>query len=183
VIWTGVFSIYRYLLPLDVLTGALIVGLLLALFPPRLAMYAAAVAAIALVATTRYADWGHVAFGDRWFEIRVPPVEQGALVLITTGEGVSYFLPFLPPESRFVAGRNTAILDPSAATLLADRVREVVREHRGPLYQLTYPLTEGTDVLALHGLARWTASCAVVVTNMPTSPLELCRLVRDPGPR
>jgi len=183
VIWTGVFSIYRYLLPLDVLTGALIVGLLLALFPARLAMYAAAVAAIALVATTRYADWGHVAFGDRWFEIRVPPVEQGALVLITTGEGVSYFLPFLPPESRFVAGRNTAILDPSAATLLADRVREVVREHRGPLYQLTYPLTEGTDVLALHGLARWTASCAVVVTNMPTSPLELCRLVRDPGPR
>jgi hypothetical protein len=42
---------------------------------------------------------------------------------------------------------------------------------------MTHPLTAGEEVLALHGLER-TSACAIVVTNMPVSPIEFCRLVR-----
>jgi hypothetical protein len=32
----------------------------------------------------------------------------------------------------------------------------------------------------MHGLER-TSACAIIVTNMPVSPLEFCRLVRKSG--
>jgi hypothetical protein len=178
VVWAGCFGIYRYLLILDVLTGLLVVGLLRVLAPPRIAIGAAVLATAALMATTRVADWGRVEFGERWFEIRVPQprVDDGALVLITTGGAVSYLIPLLPPGSRYVAVLNTAV-DPAHPTRLTETVDEIVRTHPGALYQLTYPLTEGAHLLPALGLARTTA-CAVIITNMPTSPLELCRLVR-----
>lgn len=181
VLWTAQHSIYRYLLTLDLLTGALIVGLLRKLCRPRFAVAAAALTAVMLIATTRFANWGRIDFGDQWFEVKVPMplVQPNALVLITTGEAVSYFIPLLPASSRYLGASNT-IVDPSHHTKLADTVRTIVRDHPGPLYQLTYPLTVGTEVLAIHRLARTTA-CAVIITNMPTSPLELCRLVRMPG--
>jgi hypothetical protein len=69
------------------------------------------------------------------------------------------------------------IVNPAQDTRLVQTVRDIVREHRGAFYQLSYPLTEGSHVLAPHGLAR-TLGCAVIVTNMPTSPLELCLLIR-----
>jgi hypothetical protein len=178
VLWTAQYSIYRYLLTLDLLTGALIVALLHKLCRPRFATGAAVVAAVLLIATTRFADWGRVDFRDRWFEMYVPmpPLADNGLVLITTGGAVSYLIPQLPPGLRYIAAMNT-IVDPRQDTLLADTARDIVREHPGALYQLTYPLTEGSHVLAAHGLAR-TLGCAVIVTNMPTSPLELCRLIR-----
>lgn len=102
----------------------------------------------------------------------------GWLVVITTGEAVSYFIPLLPASSRYVGAMNT-IVNPAHRTKLAETVRTIVRDHPGPLYQLTSPPTEGKEVLTIHRLARTTA-CAVIITNMPTSPLELCRLVRMP---
>lgn len=159
----------------------MIVGLLYRLCRPRFAMLAAAFAAVMLIATTDFANWGRIDFGERWFEVKVPMphVEPNALILITTGEAVSYFIPMLPASSRYVGAMNTAV-DPAHPTMLADTVRAIVRDHPGPLYQLTYPLTEGKEVLTKHRLTR-TTSCAVIITNMPTSPLELCRLVRMPG--
>lgn len=180
VLWAAQHSIYRYLLTLDLLTGLLIVALLRALCGPRLFLGAAVLATAVLVSTTRFANWGRIDFGERWFEVKslFPRVEDNAMVLITSGEAVSYLIPLLPDVSRYVAAMNTSV-HPGQRTRLADTVREIVREHRGPLYQLTYPLTEGAHLLPAFGLAR-TNQCAVVVTNMPTSPLELCRLVRVP---
>ena len=180
VLWTAQHSIYRYLLTLDLLTGALIVALLRKLFRPRFAIAAAVLAAVTLIATTRFANWGRIDFGDRWFEVKgqMPLVEPNAVVLITTGEAVSYFIPLLPPSSRYVGALNT-IVNAAHRTKLAETVRTIVRDHPGPLYQLTSPPTEGKEVVTMHRLARTTA-CAVIITNMPTSPLELCRLVRMP---
>jgi hypothetical protein len=179
VLWTAQHSIYRYLVPLDLLTGALIAGLLRKLCPPRAATAAAALAAVALIATTRFADWGRLDFGARWFEVnQMPRIDPDALVLITTGESVSYVLPLLPPSSRYVAALNT-IVDPAHPTKLVDTVHAIVREHRGPLYQLTFPATEGKEALAAYHLAR-TTQCSLIMTNVATSPIELCRLARVP---
>jgi hypothetical protein len=97
-------------------------------------------------------------------------------VLITTGEAVAYYVPMLPPSSRYVGVLNT-LVKPYHATLLTQEVRELIRNHKGEFYQLTYPLTEGWETIEMHGLRRTTA-CAVIPTNMPVSPLEFCRLVR-----
>ena len=71
------------------------------------------------------------------------------------------------------------IVNPKQRTKLVDTVRTIVRDHPGPLYQLTHPLTEGKEALETYHVARTTA-CAIIVTNMPTSLLELWRLVRVP---
>jgi hypothetical protein len=179
VLWTAQHSIYRYLVPLDLLTGALIVWLLRKLCPPRFAIAATALVAVTLIATTRFANWGRIDFGDQWFKVaQIPPMETNAVVLITTGGAVSYIIPMLSPSARYLGAMNT-IVNPWQLTKLVDTVRSIVRDHPGPLYQLTYPLAEGKEALGTYHVARTTA-CAVIVTNMPTSPLELCRLIRVP---
>ena len=182
VLWTAQHSIYRYLVTLDLLTGVLIVGLLGKLLRPRFAVAAAVLAAMTLIATTRFANWGRIDFGDRWFEVKtqMPRVEPNAIVLITTGGAVSYIIPMLPASSRYLGGLNTIVNPWGPRTKLLDTVRTIVRDHPGPLYQLTHPLTEGKEALETYHVAR-TTQCAVIVTNMPTSPLELCRLVRLPS--
>ena len=182
VLWTAQHSIYRFLLTLDLLTGVLIVGLLGKLLRPRFAITAAVLAAVTLIATTRFANWGRVDFGDRWFEVKtqMPRVEPNAIVLITTGAAVSYIIPMLPASSRYLGGLNTIVNPWGPRTKLLDTVRTIVRDHPGPLYQLTHPLAEGKEALETYHVAR-TTDCAVITTNMPTSPLELCRLVRLPS--
>jgi hypothetical protein len=176
-LWTVAFSIARYLLPLDALAGLAIGGLLLRLLPARAAVGAFAACAVALVATTQIADWGRVPFGHRWFEARAMPiVEPDGLVLITTGEAVSYYIPMLPPTSRYIGALNT-LVKPYHQSLLTQKVSDLVRNHKGEFYQLTFPLTEGWETIEMLGLRR-TRACAVIPTNMPVSPLEFCRLVR-----
>jgi hypothetical protein len=180
VLWTKQHSIYRYLVPLDLLTGALIVGLLWKLCPPRFFIATATLVAVTLIATTRFANWGRIDFDDRWFKaVQIPPVETNAVVLITSGDAVSYIIPMLPASARYLGAMNS-IVNPSHPTKLVDTVHTIVREHPGPLYQLTYrQSTEWNEALAIYGLVRTTA-CDLIVTNMPTSPLEQCRLVRVP---
>src|SRR2546423_386304 len=68
-LWTAQHSIYRYLVPLDLLTGALIVGFLRKLCPPRFAIALAALVAVALISTTRLVHLGRIDLDDRWVQV------------------------------------------------------------------------------------------------------------------
>ncbi|MFO1317744.1 MAG: hypothetical protein U1F58_19280 [Burkholderiales bacterium] len=178
-LWTQQFSIYRYLVPLEALTGAAIIALLMYLLRPGYALPAALVLAAVLVGSTRVPDWWHLEFKDRWFDVQVPPVEPDALVLLTSDGPMSYVLPYFPPDARFF-GLQNSINDPKRETLMAATISRVIKEHKGPLYSLTYPANTGVDTLLAHDLLRLTETCRDVVTNMRTSPIQLCRLFRIP---
>jgi hypothetical protein len=179
-LWTAQHSVYRYIAVLDMLTGAVIVTLLARLVRPGAFAAVAIVAAVALIATTRAANWGHVEFGDRWFDVRATPLPSDALVLITTNEPLAYLLPFLSADARYVGARST-INDPGRRNKLADSVREAVRTHAGPLYQLTSPPGAGADALVAHGLRRADGACATISSNIHSRGVELCRVARDPA--
>ncbi len=178
-LWTDQHSIYRYLVVLDLLTGAIIVTLLERLVRPGYLGAIAVVVTIALVATTRAGDWWHVDFGNRWFEVDVPPMQKDAVVLITSDAPLGFVLPFLPADARFVGVQNT-INRTGAQNLLAKKADATIRAHAGPLYQLTSPPGRGTWTLAERGLARVESSCATIHTNITRSEIELCRLERRP---
>jgi MFS family permease len=178
VIWTAQHSIYRYIVALDLLAGPIIVYLLYLLVPGRYFAAAALSATVVTLATTRFADWWHVDFRDKWFEVAVPRLEQDALVLITTHDPVAYALPFLPADARHLGVLNT-INTPARRNLLQAAVRNAIAEHRGPIYQLTSPADHGTSALAEYGVARVASSCTSIVTNMPTSPIQVCRVRRE----
>lgn len=180
-LWTAQHSIYRYIVVLDMLAGAVIVTLLQRLLRPGYLAGAAVVAAVSIVATTVHADWWHVKFGERWFDVRVPRIEPNALVLLTSSAPMAYVLPFLPADARHVGVANT-ITDPERTHRLQQSVREAIRDHRGPLYQLAFPAGAGSLALASYGLERIQSSCDEIRTNMRTSPIELCRLQRTGDP-
>jgi len=176
-IWTAQHSILRYLIPLYILSGALIVMLLRHVLRPAFAPTAIVIVAIALVASTKVNDWGRIEFGPRWFEVDMTTPDPDALVLLTSQEPMSYVAPFFPPDATFL-GVNNSISDAKRKTLMEETIRRRIREHRGPIYSLSYPKGAGIDALLERGLLQITETCTPIVTNQRTSPLEMCRVVR-----
>jgi hypothetical protein len=176
-LWTAQSSIFRYLLPLLMLSGALIVALLRHVLRPAVAPSAVVIVAIALVASTKIQDWGRIEFGPAWFDVKMTAPDPHALVLLTNQEPMSYVLPFFPPDAQFL-GVNNSISDAKRKTLMEDTIARTIRDHRGPIYSLTYPKGAGVDALLERGLLQVTETCVDIVTNMRTSPIEMCRVVR-----
>jgi len=126
---------------------------------------------------TRWPDWWHVDYGPHWFDVRVPPVEPNALVLLVTDAPMAYVLPFFPFDARHLGVRNN-VNDPSRKSLLQQAVARAIRDHRGPIYALALPNGSSTEDLSAYRLRRVASMCTEVRTNMRTSPIEPCPLER-----
>jgi len=174
-LWTWQHSVYRYLLTLDLLTGALIVRLLWRLLRPGYFTGIAVVLSVLVIATTRVADWRHIEFGERWFDFSIPKVRPNALILITTSDPIS--MPYFPSDARHLGVENT-INAPWRRTKLAVLVAETIARHVGPLYAITHPIGSGVDALLAHEVSILTETCQPIVTRMQTSPISICRVVR-----
>ena len=177
VVWTAQYSILRYLVPLALVSGAIIVAMLNMLVRPAARAAAAIMAAVMLVGTTTVADWWRIEFASTWFDVRMPPVDEDALVLLATDGPMSYVLPAFPPDARFL-GINNSISDARRKTLMEETIARTIREHRGPIYEMSYPWGTGVDALLERQLRRRADQCAPIVTNMRTSPIEFCRVER-----
>ncbi len=178
-VWAGLHSIYRYLLPLELLFGALTIQLVRSMLPARWAPAAALAYAALAIATVSYPDWWHIEYGKRYFQVDAPPVAPRAVVLLVSDAPMAYVLPFFPPDGRFLGAKNN-LNDPGRSNRLEGEIARIVREHAGPLYSLAFPVGAGAEVLAAHGLRVELPSrdCVTFRTNMSTSPLQLCRLQR-----
>jgi hypothetical protein len=61
---------------------------------------------------------------------------------------------------------------------MEEAIRQTIRDHKGPVYSLSYPAGSGVDALLERKIMKVTETCLPVVTNMRTSPVELCRVVQ-----
>jgi hypothetical protein len=177
VLWTAQYSIVRYLLPLLLLSGAFVVALLARLVQPGVRIPAFVMSALLLITTTTMPDWWRIEFGTRWFEVELPKLDRDPLVLLTSDAPMSYVLPFFPDDAKFLGVHNN-ISDARRQTLMEETIRKRIRDHEGPLYALSYPAGSGVDALLERKILKVTETCVPVVTNMRTSPLELCRVVQ-----
>lgn len=182
VLWQGLFAIHRYLLPLEAISGALIVGSLVYLLRRGGARRVAIVGlALLLVGTTRKPGWERVPFGERYFEVSVPSTPPGSLVILGFNVPGSYAIAFFPADARFVSPANN-FLSPGQRNLLARGIAGAIEGHGGPLYSLEerVPRAPGTDVPRAFGLARTSAGCTVIRSNLELErdALQLCPLER-----
>ncbi len=177
VLWRAQHSIYRYIVPLELLTGTLLVGALRYVLTQRFFVVAAVAATIVAIVPTRYIDYQHIPFGHRWFEVRIPPVQPHALVILHSGAPMAYLLPFFPPDARFVAVNNS-FTHPDWNLRVQDDAHDIIDKHVGPIYSLTSPPGSGAEFLAAFDLVRVGSTCVGVMTNMPGRPVELCLLQR-----
>ena len=182
VIWAAVHSVYRYLLPLELLTGVAIVALILRWVPVQRQVPVLVATALVLVLSTRFPTWGRVPFGDQFLAVQVPSLERNALVILTGDAPMSYVLPYFPEDARHVGIANN-LIRPGASSGLDARARSLITGHRGPIYQLTAQQRSDDGTLAAYGLARTSDACRNVTSNMAKSPLALCRVTATPPSR
>jgi len=176
-IWAPLHSIYRYLLAAELVTGLLIVALALRVTPAPARAGALAVLALLIVVTTRPQNWGRTGYAAEFLDVAVPPMERGALVVLTGDAPMAHVLTRFPPDARHVGLENNLIRARSSTGIRA-RAAAIVDAHRGPIYQLAPRDAPHAQALAAYGLARVDGSCAEVRSNVEQGRLVLCGVER-----
>ncbi|MGO1070209.1 hypothetical protein [Lysobacter sp. CA199] len=174
--WLLIQSIYRYLLPLELLFSALIVGTVSMLFAWRWTRTAMLVAMVLVVAPTKHPSWGRDPYRSPMIEVRFPPLPNDSIVLTSTDSPIGHAVAFLPAEVPAMAIRNN-FMDPQRCTRLQERVERTIAGHAGPLWllrpeQVDYP---AADRIALYGLSVG-GTCLAVEDSL--AEIELCPLAR-----
>jgi hypothetical protein len=181
--WELGFGIYRYAVALEMLTGVVIVGVLIRICPGGRVRIAAAVAALALAATTTvYLDWGRGDYGDKYIDVRVPSLPANSIVLIATGEPAAYFIPFADPTAQYLGIENN-YLELSQTNTLASEVKRLMRTPGRPKFIVNLGEVDSAEVNALlknFDLRLSLLPCLPIEQNLADDEgeaLSLCPLV------
>lgn len=177
-LWTAQHSNYRYLVTLDLVTGALLMTLLQRNLRPGHAPAVMVAVAAFVVVFTQAGSWGRVPFKDTWFDVRAPELEPNALVVFAVDAPMAHVIPFLKPTPARVLGIDNGIVNALHNTRLEDAVNAAIRAHDGPMYALTDAGRDGVAALSARGLLKVTSTCTPVHTHLVAEPLTLCRVVR-----
>ncbi|MGH6890386.1 MAG: hypothetical protein ACREHF_14530 [Rhizomicrobium sp.] len=140
VLWLGTTSILRYGIPVEV-SAALVIPLLLSLLveagkgraKSRVWVAALVCIALALVASTRYPQWGRTAFEKPVISADMSWVRPHALVVFV-GAPIAYVAPFVPAGVAASFVGLTDVVFESRGYRLANEVVDRIRWHRGPIY-------------------------------------------------
>jgi hypothetical protein len=183
ILWEIAFSIYRYLAPLELLSG---VAVLLPFRPlltterrQRAAFIALALFLFVLLRVTIYPDWGHAARSRHAVDVRMPNFPANSLVAMLDSAPTAYLATFAPPSVRFV-GAHSNLIHPGDRTLLAQQIEGMIRGHQGPLWGLEDPSGlpgEADETLRYYGLVRG-IGCVQIHSNLDSDSIRLCPLKR-----
>lgn len=172
--WLLAFSTYRYLVPLEMLSGILLVGAWKRVGGRRFALSAMVVATGALLAWSRYPDYGHTAISPGVVAAEAPRLQAGALVLLLGDAPMSYVAPSFQKDIRFIGVGNN-FLRPGMENRLQRTVDRAIGTHRGAIYFME---TASADrqrhdgYLTAYGLQR--TSCQPLPTTLEPFGLQLC---------
>src|SRR5262245_7241686 len=178
-IWLPLAIALRYAIPIEALTGTLILlalGACVALLPVgRLRSAAAPIFALLLLAAflvhTSYPPWARREYGERVFSVHVPEMPPNSLVIVHSAP-LSYVLPFItsPGWSAVSAG-----LFHVPGYHLFEETRRRVAAHPGPIFVLYVHLEPPhfQKIVEDYGVAWDTSRCRPVESNMSWG-LSLC---------
>ncbi|MDE2515059.1 MAG: hypothetical protein KGL12_03435, partial [Rhodospirillales bacterium] len=172
VCWLLVFSILRYAIVIEVLTGILLWTALAALAPPRRAGLRALLLLVGMVAATKPLGWGRIGYAQDLIQGTVPRLPAHALVLVE-GRPIGYVLPWLArPGQRFVR-IDLYPLAPAERAVLAARLAA-----GDPAFLLS--TRKGADLQGPALLPAWHLRIAAAGCRAIASPVQrgivVCRL-------
>jgi hypothetical protein len=177
--WELGFGIYRYAVALEMLTGVLAMGALIRTFREACLRVAAAVIVLALAgASTVYPDWGRGEYGEKYVDVRVPPLPPHSVVLVASWDPVSYFIPFAEPGTQFLGIENN-YLTLAQTNRLASEVKRIMREPGRPKFVLNFGAFDDVSLNALlahFGLKLDNSPCLPITQNLTEEEeaLSLC---------
>jgi len=190
VVWLFLFAIYRYLVPLEMLSPIVIVAAI-SLLPlkagVRLAMMVVFLGAAQFMAV-KGGD-PRLGWAGHYVEVDVPKIDDPAhaMILMTETAPMAYVIPAFPPEIPFLRIQGWLIGSKDNQSGLGRAMHERVAQHQGPLYLLYWPRERVATLesIADYGLTLNDAGCQTVNTNVSVLmdqglPLQLCPLIRKP---
>jgi hypothetical protein len=178
--WALAFGNYRYGVTLEMLTGVVVMGALIMLIRgPRLLIGLALALLTIAAATTVYPDWGRGRYGDRYIDVRVPPLRADSVVLIEGGQPAAYFIPFAEPNAQYLGIENN-YLTLSQHNRLASEVKSLMRVTGRPKFIVSvgeFDRGKLEQRLAQFGLMLGAAPCQPIWSNLENPALSLCPAV------
>jgi hypothetical protein len=180
VVWEFGFGNYRYAVVLEMLTGVVTMGAVIRLVTdPRLRIAVALVVMTLAAATTSHLDWGHVPYGDRTIDVRVPPLPKNSVVLVATWHPASYFIPYAEPTAQYLGIENN-YLTLSQNNKLASEARRLMQTPGRPKFILSvgeFNADALNALLAKFGLTLSPPPCQPIWSNLAVEALSLCPVV------
>jgi hypothetical protein len=180
-IWISVFAVYRYAMPLEVISGIFIVYMAQSFFSSQreICIFLASLSCL-LVATACYPQWGRKNFGAEYLSVTPPVLPSHAKVVLTT-EPLAYLIPFFPADTSFI-GMPFVSFGQSPKTprkLYAKVIKQLSAS--APLYVMSYQASNHADTRSMSflegsGFRRDESSCIVFKSNIDS--LKICRLIK-----
>lgn len=168
-VWMLTETVYRYLLPVDMMAPLLVVLCVAALpFSRRTGAAIAAMILLAIALTIRPGTWGRLpAWPAEPVSITDPglPDDPDVMVLMAGTDAYGYLVTAFPPRIPLVRIQSRGF-PPDAKTGLHDLIRRRIDAHRGRLYLFmpTRQLDIGRAALGHYGLAA-ADDCRTVTDN------------------
>ena len=176
--WALGFAYYRYVVPLEMLSGVVIMGALLWLFDTSRLRLPIAVTILAVItASTIPIDWGRRDYDGHYVSVEVPPIPPNAVVLVATWDPAAYFIPYAEPRAQYVSIENN-YLQLSQNNILANDVKAAMRAPGRPKIVLNVnEIDRGkwNDLLAQFDLKLSEEPCAPIRSNLEDQKLSLCK--------
>lgn len=197
IIWLTCFAVYRYMLPLEWLTGICIVYATVQLIKSLKRQYLClSMLTIILIVNTQYPDWhNRNAYNGNFLSVTVPPVPENSLVLITTAP-LAYVVPYFPDTTKFI-GMPFVNLGVETVTPEQINKRKILRMIMQqltvdikikPIYTLSFEREDRftlktQKILNYFGMEQLN-NCQFVKTNIigKHEKLKLCRVVTKGKP-
>ncbi|WP_240002527.1 hypothetical protein [Oleisolibacter albus] len=182
-VWLKLFSIYRYLIPLEMLAPVLIVAAVMLWPLPGKARTAIALTLLLLVSVTiRPGNWHRIDWTDRFVAVDIPPIpDPDHTIILQTGYAPTAFLiSGFPPQIPFYRIHSYFIHPDQKDILLNRRMAERIAAHQGDIYVLLAHWEEWTDqhILPYYGLKADLMACKPVTSTLD-EPMKLCPVRRE----
>jgi hypothetical protein len=141
IVWEKMFCIYRYAVPVEVISPIIMVILVFFLFRrEKIRMYSLVLLFAAAILFAVPPNWGRGVWWDALFQVSVPRFEsKNALVIMpfSPGEAESYLVPFFPKGVRFIRLESWLTNPEDKGSRFQDEMKGVLSSHSGPVYLLT----------------------------------------------
>ncbi len=180
--WLAAFSVYRYLVGLEMLAPLLIVSVLdCAPVARRVRLTAVAILLLLAALFARYGFGHRVVMGDPYVQVSgLSFSDPGSTMLLMTGnEPMAYLIPSLPPAIP-VLRIDGWLAQPTDGSGLTASMRARVAAHRGELFLLAAASEQlaADRATSAYGLEILTAQCHEIRSNLG-GPYQLCPLRRS----
>ena len=172
VAWGLAFGYGRYLLPADLLVGAVLAVMawqLAARSPAHQAMAGSALALALLLGLETHAPFT-TTWDQTWTKVALPPLARQAdeVIVLPGNDGLSYVVASAPSDARIVQAPSVFGVTPEAAVRGSrstgredTEIRALIENHRGPIVAVMSAdeVRRGADVALSYGLTQQDGAC------------------------